>query len=196
MTRAGLEESVTALPARALHNTGKIYLWGRYIFINELYEGLHIIDNQDPSHPQAVAFLRIPGNVDMAVRDHLLYVDNGPDLVTLDLRDVRAPRVTSRVRDAFRELPPPQFGYAATACVTDRPANTVVVGWQYVNYLPPASSTPTWGWQDRMLASTTPPPPLLQPRLAPQARAARWPGLRCWARRCIPLITRACAYLT
>jgi len=94
MTRTVLEESVAALPARAMHNTGKIYLWSHYIFINELYEGLHVIDNQDPSHPQAIAFLRVPGNVDMAVQNNLLYVDNGPDLVTLDIRNVRAPSVT------------------------------------------------------------------------------------------------------
>jgi len=31
-----------------------------------------------------VSFLRIPGNVDLAVRGNLLCADNGPDLVTLD----------------------------------------------------------------------------------------------------------------
>ena len=154
MTRTVLEQSVTALPARAMHNTGKIYLWSHYIFINELYEGLHVIDNQDPSHPQAIAFLRVPGNVDMAVQNNLLYVDNGPDLVTLDIRNVRAPQVTSRVRDAFRELPPPPSGYVASACASSvRPVSTVVVGWQYVSYSPPTPSG-DWNWwqrEDRMV---------------------------------------------
>ena len=150
MTRSTLEESVTVLPARAMHKTGKIYLWGRYIFINELYEGLHIIDNQDPSHPKALGFLRIPGNVDLAIQNNYLYVDNGPDLVTLDVSNVQAPRITSRVRNAFRELLPP-MGYVDQACATTRPENTVVVGWQYVNIPPPATSTtsPGWGWWDR-----------------------------------------------
>ena len=35
-----------AQPAQAMHNTGKIYTYGNYVFINEKYEGLHIIDNR------------------------------------------------------------------------------------------------------------------------------------------------------
>lgn len=156
MTREVLEQSVTPLPARAMHNTGKIYLWGRYIFINERYEGVHIIDNQDPSHPQALRFLRVPGNVDMAVKDNVLYLDNGPDLVTLDLSNMQAPRVTSRVRNAFRELPTPDLGAVAGPCmVENRPANTVVVGWQYVTIAAPVSSPPL-NWDRFMLFNATP----------------------------------------
>ncbi|UOR06198.1 hypothetical protein MUN82_03665 [Hymenobacter aerilatus] len=140
MTRTALEESVTVLPARAMHQTGKIYLWGKYIFINELYEGLHIVDNQDPSHPKALGFLRVPGNVDLAIQNNYLYVDNGPDLVTLDVSNVQAPRITSRVRNAFRELLPP-MGYVAYNCASTRPENTIVVGWQHVNIPAPGGGT-------------------------------------------------------
>ncbi|MBW3130747.1 LVIVD repeat-containing protein [Hymenobacter profundi] len=148
MTRTALEESVTVLPARAMHQTGKIYLWGKYIFINELYEGLHIIDNQDPSKPKAIGFLRVPGNVDLAIQNNYLYVDNGPDLVTLDVSTVQTPRITSRVRNAFRELLPP-MGYVAYNCASTRPENTVVVGWQHVDIPAPGGSTPFPGLWDR-----------------------------------------------
>ncbi|MGI4735122.1 MAG: LVIVD repeat-containing protein [Janthinobacterium lividum] len=141
MTRSTLESSVAALPPQALHNTGKIYLCGTYVFINEKYEGIHIIDNHDPAHPRPVSFLRIPGNVDMAVRGNLLYADNGPDLVTVDISDPASAKLTSRVRDAFRELPMPEAGPLEEACQPGkRPANAVVVGWRK---LAPGEAVPT-----------------------------------------------------
>ncbi|QDA58810.1 LVIVD repeat-containing protein [Hymenobacter jejuensis] len=128
-----LEQSVASLAPRPMRNTGKIYLQGRYIFVNERFEGIHVIDNQDPAHPQIVSFLRIPGNIDMAMQDNLLYADNGPDLVTIDMTNPRAVHVTSRVRDAFRELPMPESLPLLPACAPNqRPTNTVVVGWQKV----------------------------------------------------------------
>ncbi|GAB3225836.1 hypothetical protein GCM10027346_07490 [Hymenobacter seoulensis] len=130
MERAVLEKSVEALPARPMRTTGKIYLQGRYLFINERYEGLHIIDNQDPKHPRPISFLRIPGNVDIAVKGDLLYADNGPDLVTIDISNPAAVQVKSRVRNALRELPMPEMAGMPQECAPDhRPANTVVVGW-------------------------------------------------------------------
>ncbi|HEX8425517.1 hypothetical protein [Hymenobacter sp.] len=143
--RSVLEKSVEALVARPMHNTGKIYLQGRYLFINERYEGIHIVDNQDPKNPRLVSFLRIPGNVDMAVKGNLLYVDNGPDLVTIDISNPEAVQVKSRVRDAFRELPMPEAAVMPSNCTAQsRPANTVVVGWQKVKI--PYEINQNQGW--------------------------------------------------
>ncbi|WP_159451952.1 LVIVD repeat-containing protein [Hymenobacter roseosalivarius] len=131
MTRPALEGSVAARPAQAMHNTGKIYLHGRYVFVNERYEGVHVIDNQDPKNPRIVSFLRIPGNVDIAIKGNLLYADNGPDLVTIDISNPLAVKVVSRVREAFRELPMPErLGVHSDCLPASWPANTVVVGWQ------------------------------------------------------------------
>ena len=131
MARATLESSVAALPPQPLHNTGKIYLRGSYIFVNEKFEGIHIIDNHDPANPRPVSFLRIPGNVDLAVRGNLLYADNGPDLVTIDVSDPANAHLASRVRNAFRELPMPEAGPLEEAYqLTKRPADAVVVGWR------------------------------------------------------------------
>ncbi|WP_400192263.1 hypothetical protein [Hymenobacter sp. B81] len=134
MSRASLEQAVTLQPARALHNTGKIYLQGRYLFINERYEGLHIIDNQDPSQPRNVGFVRIPGNLDVSMRGGLLYADNAVDLVTLDVSDPAQVRVRSRVRGAFPELAPPEpTNLEPEFMPENRPADAVVVGWQAIN---------------------------------------------------------------
>lgn len=130
MSRSQLEQAVATLPAQALHNTGKIYLRDPYIFINEQYEGIHVIDNQDPARPQLVAFVRIPGNVDLAMKGNLLYADSGPDLLTLDMSDARHARLLHRVRNAVPELPMPELGEVpAEYQASKRPADAVVVGW-------------------------------------------------------------------
>ncbi|GAB2956892.1 hypothetical protein GCM10027048_23980 [Hymenobacter coalescens] len=134
MARATLEQAVAVVPPRELHNPGKIYRKGTFVFINERYEGLHIIDNQDPTRPRPVSFLRIPGSIDLAVRGNLLYADNAVDLVTIDLTNPASIRVVGRVRNAFPELAPPEAasiepGYRPE----NRPADAIVVGWQKVN---------------------------------------------------------------
>ena len=159
MDRAVLEQSVAALAARPMHNTGKIYLYGRYLFINERYEGVHIIDNHNPALPRIIGFIRIPGNVDIAVKGNLLYADNGPDLVTIDISNPAAVQVQSRVRDAFRELPMPEMAGMPSECFPEnRPANAVVVGWQKVKIPYTIDSRPgTWwgGFDDRVTFNTT-----------------------------------------
>ena len=147
MSRAVLEQSVAAMPPQAMHNTGKIYLLDRYVFVNERYEGVHVIDNQDPKNPRIVSFLRIPGNVDIAIKGNLLYADNGPDLVTIDISNPLAVSVTSRVRDAFRELPMPEQLMVHPDCLpSQRPENTVVVGWQKKPFTATGSPVLDWGW--------------------------------------------------
>ena len=131
MTRTALESSVAALPPQAMHNPGKIYLRGSYVFVNEKFAGIHVIDNTNPAQPRLVSFLRIPGNIDLAVRGNLLYADNGPDLVTLDISDPAHVQPTGRVRDAFRELPIPEWSTLEEAYQpANRPSNSVVVGWR------------------------------------------------------------------
>jgi len=73
--------------ARDIINPGKLFIRGQYIFLNETDKGIHIIDNINPSSPKKVAFITIPGNVDLAVKGNTLYADLYTDLVTLDITD-------------------------------------------------------------------------------------------------------------
>ena len=86
---------------RPLEHPGKIYVKDNYLFINEVKEGLHIIDNSDPANPRPVAFVRIPGNGDLAVRGNILYADSYSDLVALDISDPKNPKEVSRVEEVF-----------------------------------------------------------------------------------------------
>ncbi len=55
-----------------LVNTGKIYFKDNYIFINDKYEGIHIIDNMDSANPQNISYITIPGNTDISIKEFII----------------------------------------------------------------------------------------------------------------------------
>src|SRR5687767_5779688 len=69
---ATLRGSVASDAPRDLQNPGKIYLYGSYLFVNEVNEGVHVIDNTNPANPINKAFIKIPGNMDIAVQGNFL----------------------------------------------------------------------------------------------------------------------------
>jgi len=86
---------------KPIETAGKIYLYGKYIFLNELNKGIHIIDNSNPSAPSNVAFINIAGNVDMAVNGNILYADSYMDLLAIDISNPLAAKESNRVQDVF-----------------------------------------------------------------------------------------------
>jgi len=87
-----------------LEQTGKIYIFKDYLFINEPMKGIHIFNNANPANPTALSFLNIPGNVDMAVKDNVLYADSYVDLLTFDLSNPEQPTLLHRVEEAFKNV--------------------------------------------------------------------------------------------
>lgn len=99
-----IRQNIKILPPRTLENPGKIYYYKNHIIVNEVREGLHIINNHDPANPSMVAFIEIPGNVDMAVKNDMLYADNYIDLLTIDISDPVNPVLKTRTEDVFNSL--------------------------------------------------------------------------------------------
>lgn len=93
--------SVETEDVRPLENPGKIYFYNNYLFINEIEEGIHIIDNRNPAQPENIAFINIPGNVDLAVRGGYLYADSYVDLVVLNISDFSNIEEVGRVEGVF-----------------------------------------------------------------------------------------------
>lgn len=123
-------EVVSAVPAQAILNLGKIYYKDKTIYVNESKMGVHIIDNTDPSNPLKTGFLRIPGCNDIAIKDNILYADNVGDLIAVDISDPAHPKVVKRLdglqangSDKF-----PQFFEGYFECVDE--SKGVVVGWE------------------------------------------------------------------
>jgi hypothetical protein len=136
-TEAQLRQEIKTEKPRELKNPGKIYIYGDYLLINEVNEGIHIIDNKDPRSPTNLSFIHIPGNVDMAVRKNMLYADRFIDLITLDISNPVQPTVVNTVQNAFPSLhfDPARghlIGYREVAVTQDAPCD-----WQS-----------GWWWQD------------------------------------------------
>lgn len=124
-----IAESVISFEtARALRQPGKIYLYGNFLLLNELQEGIHVYDNTDPSHPVARGFLKIPGNIDMAVRNGVLYVDHLGELVALNVSDWQHPVEISRVPLSHWVSTLPPAGSSYFECVDESKGK--VSGWR------------------------------------------------------------------
>ena len=158
MSYEELRSSVKTEGPQALKKPGKIYQRGSYIFVNEVDKGIHIIDNSNPSAPQNISFISIPGNMDLAVSGNTLYADSYIDLLSLDISNPQNVTVTRRVENA---LPNRIFtnGYYAD------PTQGVVIEWkesmvtEKVNNDCQAGSGGYWGrpWMegDVLTANTT-----------------------------------------
>ncbi len=104
LTIEQLRQQISAEAPRTLKNPGKIYVIGDYLLINELHEGIHIIDNKDPRNPVNLSFISIPGNIDMAVRGNLLYADSYIDLVTINIENPAAPVFVRHTENVFQPI--------------------------------------------------------------------------------------------
>lgn len=96
-----LRSAVKMSTTREMNNPGKIYFKDQYIFINEKMKGVHVYDVSDPKSPQNKGFIEIPGNVDMAIKDNILYADSYVDLVSIDVSSFAAIKEVGRVQKVF-----------------------------------------------------------------------------------------------
>lgn len=102
-TKEVVKTNIKNNAAREVDNPGKIYTIGRYIFLNETDKGVHVIDNSDPSHPNRISFIDIPGNIDIAVKGNTLYADMYADLVAIDITDPINVKLTKTIEGIFPE---------------------------------------------------------------------------------------------
>jgi len=101
MTLDEIRSGVDITSPRDLISPGKIYIFGRFIFLNEKGEGIHIIDNLQPSNPQFISFIKVPGNGDIAVKGNILYADSYIDLLAFDISNPEAPVLLHRLESIF-----------------------------------------------------------------------------------------------
>ena len=91
----------------ALEKPGKISFYGSHMFINEYQKGIHVVDLSDPANPELKAFIEVPGNVDMAIRNDQLYAESYVDLLIIDISDPEQPELSERIEDLFEYIIPP-----------------------------------------------------------------------------------------
>ncbi len=100
-SHADVRANIKSNSPKPVERPGKIYLYGHYIFLNEIDKGIHIINNTNPSAPVNVAFIDIPGNLDLAVKGSTLYADLYTDLVAVDIANPMNASVSKIVENVF-----------------------------------------------------------------------------------------------
>ena len=93
--------SINANFSQAIVHAGKIYIKDNFIYLNDLNKGIHVFDNSNPSHPVQVAFLSIPGNLDIAIKGNILYADMYSDLLAIDITNPHQARITHTIENFF-----------------------------------------------------------------------------------------------
>ncbi len=128
-------KAISIESARDLENPGKIYVKDQYLYINERNKGIHIIDNSDPTAPRNVSFINIPGNIDIAAKGNIIYVDNYKDLVAIELINPQTINIVKRLENAipYNGEAPSEGGYFE--CVDH--SKGVVLGWERVTLVSP-----------------------------------------------------------
>ena len=121
--------SVKMVGQQDLVKPGKIYTIGNYIFINENMKGVHVYNNANPASPQYTGFINIPGNVDIAVKNSIIYADSYIDLVAIDISDPTKAKEIGRVKNVFPYSVPP---YSETKYRLGQVDDTkgIVVSWE------------------------------------------------------------------
>lgn len=92
-TTSQLAQKVSIDPPKDYAEAGKIVTYQHYIFINKPHEGIHVVDNSDPSNPQNLHFIAIPGSLDMTIIDDHLYSDMFSALVVFDISSISSPEL-------------------------------------------------------------------------------------------------------
>jgi len=91
----------TYIPSKELISPGKIYYYNNLLMINEKNEGIHIYDNSNPASPIYNGFISIKGNLDVTIKNDILYADSYVDLLTIDVSDFTSPTLLCRDEEVF-----------------------------------------------------------------------------------------------
>jgi hypothetical protein len=139
-----IRPGINVTNARDLVDPGNIYYYKKYLLVNERREGVHIIDNSDPSSPVNIGFIEIPGNLDMAVKNDILYSDLYLDLVAIDISDPMQATIAGRTDGVFSSYYPlvENAGYLVEYVPTER---TIVVDCNEAQWGSP------WFWRGQSL---------------------------------------------
>lgn len=122
---------------RVFGDPGKMFLYQNYILVTDEGSGVHIIDNVNDSMPTKIAFISIPGVVDAAVKNGVLYADNFTDLVAFDVSNMANITFAKRVKDIYPVTNQfyPEFATGYFECVDT--TKGYVLRWEKTNLQSP-----------------------------------------------------------
>jgi hypothetical protein len=127
-------KQISAEPARATVNGGKIYTVGNLLFQVEQDSGIHVINYANPSSPQKLGFIKSFLCKELSVKNGYIYTNNFSDLVVIDINSPNNIREVSRTPEVFPDLalqyPPKANGFGQIYFECPDSNKGIVVGWK------------------------------------------------------------------
>jgi len=111
-----------------MKNPGKILTYNGYIFVTDVYRGVHIINNTNPKSPINEGYISIPGVTDVHIKNGIFYANNAIDLLAIDFE---SKSIVKRIENVFPEATstPDGLPFSSEYAVENRPANSVIIEW-------------------------------------------------------------------
>ena len=100
--------------------------------MNDKYRGIHVINNSNPLQPRKIGFIRIPGNVDISVKDDFLYADSLMDLIVLDISNITEIKQVNRLENVLHNNVFWPFGADIIEYDDYDYETEILVGWETV----------------------------------------------------------------
>lgn len=129
MSRTDLENSVQLQDARNIEAPGKFWVYNDLIFLIEMYKGIHVIDNSNPSVTKTIGFIQVDGCTDITMKENILYANNAVDMIGIkansEFTDIN---VVTRHREMLPILTSPE-PWNDWYFYDKLPENTVIVRW-------------------------------------------------------------------
>lgn len=124
-----LETSTLLEDPKAIINSGKIYVKDSFLFINEKNQGFHIFNNSNPENPENIAFLKVMGSTDLAIKNDVIYVNNATDLIAIQTHlGSNSIEITKRIPNTFPQMFSPEgFQY------TNLQEDDIIVDWTLID---------------------------------------------------------------
>ncbi len=131
MSMDAFRKSVRVSPEpQEIKKQGKIAFFEGFMYISEPEKGIHIIDNRNPAKPLPVGFIELLGNVDMAIKDNVMYADSYIDLVWFDISNPSNPKLLGRKENVFpTALPASDNNYIYDYEQANDRSKGIVIGW-------------------------------------------------------------------
>lgn len=87
-SKTDIRNAISVTEPKPTNADGKIYVYEDLLFYVAQYSGIHIFDNHNPVSPQNLAFIKLEGVNDIAIKNNILYADNYMDLVVFDINNI------------------------------------------------------------------------------------------------------------
>jgi hypothetical protein len=127
LDRTFFEKSIVLQSAQPITKTGKIYLKGDLMFVNDVNKGFHVYNYSNPKKPIPIHFIKAPGATDLAIIDNVIYINQAVDLVTATYNsNTNKFTVTNRNRAVFPQKKAPNGA-------TGNPGeNQIIIDWNLI----------------------------------------------------------------